>query len=94
MRTCDTSMPDIFGPELLSQLPKGMATTMPFVHDNPALAEQALSAGVRGFFSKRCSSDELIMAMHTVATGGYYLTSDTAIKLASGCQDPLARCER
>ncbi|MSG11183.1 response regulator [Escherichia coli] len=39
---CDISMPDISGLELLSQLPKGMATIMLSVHDSPALVEQAL----------------------------------------------------
>ncbi len=39
---CDISMPDISGLELLSQLPKGMATIMLSVHDSPALIEQAL----------------------------------------------------
>lgn len=93
---CDISMPDISGLELLSQLPKGMATIMLSVHDSPALVEQALNAGARGFLSKRCSPDELIAAVHTVATGGCYLTPDIAIKLASGlvlatvCYQPLA----
>ena len=57
---CDISMPDLSGLELLSQLPKGMATIMLSVHDSPALVEQALNAGARGFLSKRCSPDELI----------------------------------
>lgn len=46
---CDISMPDMSGLELLSQLPKGMATIMLSVHDSPALVEQALNAGARGF---------------------------------------------
>ncbi|XNM48073.1 transcriptional regulator UhpA [Escherichia coli] len=91
---CDISMPDISGLELLSQLPKGMATIMLSVHDSPALVEQALNAGARGFLSKRCSPDELIAAVHTVATGGRHLTPDIAIKLASGRQDPLTKRER
>ncbi len=91
---CDISMPDISGLELLSQLPKGMATIMLSVHDSPALVEQALNAG-RAAFSKRCSPDELIAAVvHTVATGGCYLTPDIAIKLASGRRDPLTKRER
>ena len=81
---CDISMPDISGLELLSQLPKGMAIIMLSVHDSPALVEQALNAGARGLPSKRCSPDELIAAVHTVATGGCYLTPDIAVKLAAG----------
>ena len=75
---CDISMPDLSGLELLSQLPKGMATIMLSVHDSPALVEQALNAGARGFLSKRCSPDELIAAVRTVSTGGCYLTPDIA----------------
>ena len=86
---CDISMPDISGLALLSQLPKGMA-----VHDSPALVEQALNAGARGFLSKRCSPDELIAAVRTVAAGGCYLTPDIAMKLAAGRQDPLTKRER
>lgn len=91
---CDISMPDMSGLELLSQLPKGMATIMLSVHDSPALVEQALNAGARGFLSKRCSPDELIAAVRTVAAGGCYLTPDIAMKLAAGRQDPLTRRER
>ncbi|MBW6086537.1 response regulator [Escherichia coli] len=47
---CDISMPDISGLELLSQLPKGMATIMLSVHDSPALVEQALNAGGHAAF--------------------------------------------
>lgn len=91
---CDISMPDISGLDLLGLLPQGMATIMLSVHDSPALIEQALKAGARGFLSKRCSADELITAIHTVATGGCYLTPDIARKLTVGRQDPLTKRER
>ncbi|UMP88378.1 transcriptional regulator UhpA [Klebsiella pneumoniae] len=73
---------------------KRMATIMLSVHDSPALIEQALNAGARGFLSKRCSPDELIAAVRTVAAGGCYLTPDIAMKLAAGRQDPLTKRER
>lgn len=41
---CDISMPDISGLELLSQLPKGMATIMLSVHDSPALIATLMNA--------------------------------------------------
>ena len=91
---CDISMPDISGLELLSQLPKGMAIVMLSVHDSPALIEQALQAGAKGFLSKRCSPDELIAAVRTAAQGGCYLTPDIAHKLASSHRDPLTNRER
>ena len=55
---------------------------------------QALNAGARGFLSKRCSPDELIAAVRTVAAGGCYLTPDIAMKLAAGRRDPLTKRER
>ncbi|WP_235158897.1 LuxR C-terminal-related transcriptional regulator, partial [Escherichia coli] len=69
--------------------------TITYLSDIGCLEIQGASlAGARGFLSKRCSPDELIAAVHTVATGGCYLTPDIAIKLASGRQDPLTKRER
>lgn len=48
---CDISMPDISGLELLSQLPKGMATIMLSVHDSPALVEARRLTRGRAAFS-------------------------------------------
>ncbi len=52
---CDISMPDQSGLDLLKQLPSGLAVVMLSVHDSPALIEQALQTGAKGFLSKRCS---------------------------------------
>ena len=91
---CDISMPDQSGLDLLRQLPAGLAVVMLSVHDSPALIEQALQTGAKGFLSKRCSPDELIAAVRTVAAGGCYLTPDIAMKLAAGRRDPLTKRER
>ena len=91
---CDISMPDQSGLELLKQLPSGLAVVMLSVHDSPALIEQALQTGAKGFLSKRCSPDELIAAVRTAAQGGCYLTPDIAQKLANSSRDPLTNRER
>ena len=91
---CDISMPDQSGLDLLRQLPAGLAVVMLSVHDSPALIEQALQTGAKGFLSKRCSPDELIAAVRTAAQGGCYLTPDIAQKLASSSRDPLTNRER
>ena len=91
---CDISMPDQSGLELLTQLPSGLAVVMLSVHDSPALIEQALQTGAKGFLSKRCSPDELIAAVRTAAQGGCYLTPDIAQKLANSSRDPLTNRER
>ena len=91
---CDISMPDQSGLDLLRQLPAGLAVVMLSVHDSPALIEQALQTGAKGFLSKRCSPDELIAAVRTAAQGGCYLTPDIAQKLANSSRDPLTNRER
>jgi len=79
----DISMPDESGLSLLADMPEGMACIMLSVHDSVAIVEKSLESGARGYLSKRCSPDELIQAVRTVATGGCYLTPDIALKLAS-----------
>ena len=90
----DVRMPGESGLDLLRQLPSGLAVVMLSVHDSPALIEQALQTGAKGFLSKRCSPDELIAAVRTAAQGGCYLTPDIAQKLASSSRDPLTNRER
>jgi two-component system uhpT operon response regulator UhpA len=58
-----------------------MAIVMLSVHDSPALVEQALNAGARGFLSKRCSPDELIAAVHR---GGRRLLPDAGYRHEAG----------
>ena len=92
---CDISMPDISGLELAKPAAERYWRRLcsPFTTVLRWLSRR-LTRGARGFLSKRCSPDELIAAVHTVATGGCYLTPDIAIKLASGRQDPLTKRER
>lgn len=90
---CDISVTDMSGLTLIKQLPKSLATLILSMHDNPTLVQQALKAGARGFLSKRCRKDELIAAVHSVATGGCYLTPETALKLSHSRRDPLTHRE-
>lgn len=82
---CDISMPDQSGLDLLKQLPSGLAVVMLSVHDSPALIEQALQTGAKGFLSKRCSPDELIAAVRTAAQG---VLSDAGHRPETGQQQP------
>ncbi|MEZ8270183.1 transcriptional regulator UhpA [Vibrio splendidus] len=79
----DISMQDESGLSLLEEIPSGIASIMLSVHDSPAMVEKSLELGAKGYLSKRCSPDELIQAVHTIANGGCYLTPDIAIKLAT-----------
>lgn len=66
----DISMPDESGLSLLADLPSGISCIMLSVHDSAAIVEKALESGARGYLTKRCSPDELVQAVRTVASGG------------------------
>lgn len=91
---CDISMPDLSGLSCTESIMVDRPFGSWLSNSSPALVEQALNAGARGFLSKRCSPDELISAVRTVSAGGCYLTPEIAIKLAAGRQDPLTKRER
>ncbi|MDP2558602.1 transcriptional regulator UhpA [Photobacterium damselae subsp. piscicida] len=77
----DISMPDESGLSLLKDIPSGIACIMLSVHDSVAVINQALSCGAVGYLSKRCSPDELIDAVRSVATGKQYFSPDIEINL-------------
>ncbi len=79
----DISMPDESGLSLLDDLPKGISCIMLSVHDSVAIVEKALESGARGYLTKRCSPDELVQAVRTVAGGGCYLTPDITMQLVT-----------
>ncbi|WP_028863268.1 transcriptional regulator UhpA [Psychromonas aquimarina] len=79
----DISMPDESGLSLLGDLPKGISCIMLSVHDSVAIVEKALESGARGYLTKRCSPDELVQAVRTVAGGGCYLTPDITMQLVT-----------
>ncbi|WP_019614737.1 transcriptional regulator UhpA [Psychromonas ossibalaenae] len=79
----DISMPDESGLSLLDDLPKGISCIMLSVHDSVAIVEKALESGARGYLTKRCSPDELVQAVRTVAGGGCYLTPDITMQLVA-----------
>jgi two-component system invasion response regulator UvrY len=51
-------------------------------HDDPMHARRALREGAMGFLSKRSAPETLIEAVTTVASGGRYIDSELAQKLA------------
>jgi len=75
----DLSLPDGDGlvmiRQLLAQRPE-MAIVVLSMHDNDLYVQDALSAGARGYVTKRSAPDELVEAIRTVAGGGLYLASD------------------
>jgi two-component system uhpT operon response regulator UhpA len=75
----DLSLPDGDGlvmiRHLMAQRPE-MAIVVLTMHDNDLYVQDALSAGARGYVTKRSAPDELIEAIRAVAQGGTYLAHD------------------
>lgn len=80
----DLSMPGMGGLEAMRRIiaRDSAARVLIFsMHDNAAFANQALSAGARGYISKSDMATELIHAVEETAGGGYYLSPALARKI-------------
>lgn len=62
-------------PELRKALPD-MAILVLSMHDHEPWISEALRRGVAGYVTKGAASDELVAALHAVASGHCYLSSD------------------
>jgi DNA-binding NarL/FixJ family response regulator len=80
----DISMPEMNGIEvataLLAERPQCRVLVLT-VHEDRAYLRQLVEAGVSGYLLKRSASDELIRALHAVASGGMYLDPAIAGKV-------------
>jgi two-component system invasion response regulator UvrY len=90
----DISMPIMDGLEVVSQLhhyyPK-LPILILTMHEEEQYVFRAISAGARGYISKRSAPEQMVNAIRKVHAGGRYL-SDTAAeslaqRLATGSQD-------
>lgn len=92
----DISFPDKNGLDVLkevknrkSELPVLMLT----IHPEEEVAVSALRAGASGYLTKESAADELVAAIRKVSSGGDYVTSTLAEKLAhilrTGSEKPL-----
>lgn len=77
----DISMPDESGLTLLADLSRHIGCIMLSVHDAVTVVNKALVTGAKGYLSKRCSPDELVLAVRKVANGECYLSSDIEMQL-------------
>ena len=80
----DINLPDMSGIEAtrlaVARRPE-LRVVMFSVHADPIFALRSRDAGARGYVTKTSGSMELIQAIHVVATGGVYLSSDIAQKM-------------
>ena len=75
----DLSLPDGDGlvliRHLLAQRP-GLAVVVLSMHDGVLFVQDALSAGARGYVTKRAAPDELVDAIRAIGRGEHYLGQD------------------
>jgi len=92
----DITMPDRSGLDILKEI-KSQKPELPVMilsmHPEEQYAVRALKAGAAGYLTKESAPEELIKAMRKVSSGGKYVTSSLAEKLASvletGAEKPL-----
>jgi len=85
----DIAMPGISGLDVLKQLKSekpDLPVLMLSMYPEEQYAVRTLKAGASGYLTKESAPDELIAAIRKVCSGGKYVTSSLAEKLAS-CLD-------
>lgn len=81
----DITMPGRSGLDILSQIRQqhpDMPVLILSMHPEDQYAVRVLKAGASGYLMKESAPDELIRAVRKVATGGKYITSGVAERLA------------
>ena len=87
----DIAMPGISGLDVLKHLKSerpDLPVLMLSMYPEEQYAVRTLKAGASGYLTKESASDELIAAIRKVSSGGKYVTSSLAEKLAS-CLKPV-----
>ena len=85
----DITMPGKDGMDVLAQLryeKPGLPVLMLSMHPEEQFAVRALRAGASGYLTKESAQDELVAAIRKVSSGGKYVSSSLAEKLASVIQ--------
>jgi len=83
----DLSMPGKSGIELIKQAKAEKPRLRILVlsmHEEHQYAVRAIRSGASGYLTKESASTQLISALHKVAAGGAYITSEVAEQLALG----------
>ncbi|GAA0777030.1 response regulator transcription factor [Roseibium denhamense] len=98
----DVSMPIMNGLEAATEIRKqrpGVAVLILSIYDNPEYVRGVVQAGARGYILKDISASEMITAITSVASGGYYFSSAVGPTLvgsatSAAVEDPYGLTER
>lgn len=89
----DMSMPGRSGIELIKLVKAGQPKLRILVlsmHSEKQYAVRALKAGASGYLTKESAADELVSAIRRVASGGAYITPETAERLVLDASSGIA----
>ena len=90
----DITLPGKGGLDLLKEI-KAARPRLPVLvlsaHPEDQFAVRALKAGAEGYMTKESASEELVKAIHKILTGGKYVSSSLAEKLALGVRKDFTR---
>ncbi len=90
----DAVLPDVAGIEVLTRLletrPR-LKVLMVTAHARPALVQQAVAQGARGFVTKGTPLRELREAVRQVLLGGRYFCSETSALMAEALRRPASQ---
>ena len=93
----DISLPGMSGiqtTQIISRLYKGVRVLMLSMHNNEDYILRSVAAGAYGYILKDSSSDEMIKAIRTIATGEKYYSSPVASIILSGYMQQLRKDEK
>ena len=90
----DISMPGLDGLEVISQLSSShpaLPVLVLTMHEEEQYVVRTISAGAKGYITKRSVPEQLVKAIRKVHAGGRYLTEEAAellaLRMASGARD-------
>jgi DNA-binding NarL/FixJ family response regulator len=90
----DMSMPGRSGIDLIRQVKSekpALRVLILSMHSEEQYAVRALKAGAAGYLTKDSAADELVTAIKRIASGGAYVTPETAQRLALGLDEGTER---
>lgn len=74
---------------ILSYDPKAKVLVLTAMETDPFPAH-VLSAGAKGYLTKRCAPDELLEAVRAISSGGEYIAEDIRLRISGGGSEELS----